>query len=324
MIWRQVLMVLWGVSTLARLAQAGEWHVRESLPCGQCHVEHATSGGQPIAGGPYSALLRRGSINELCLSCHDGSDPSAPDVLAPVAMYSQALPPESAGGHFVLSTATHVAGHDLDLATQIPLNSSGKTVALTCGSCHDYHGNTNYRNLRFDPAGKGDSLVIEVGHDVYWNAAPTSPPSATGTAAAYARDNMGYRSGMSAWCSSCHDQVAANLPAAPPAHFNAHPTRAAMGGYSDSRHVDAGHWLAGKGEGFLEDNPISGEGTARLPFLQPGATDFATSRQVLGTNELFCGSCHAAHGTTFTRDLRWPYVEGGVNYLSGCQQCHNK
>jgi cytochrome c553 len=239
-------------------------------------------------------------------------------------MYAQEQPPESAGGHLLMGGTANPYGHDLDLAVQVPQNGSGKTLALTCASCHDHHGNTNYRNLRFDPADAGDSLVVEAGRDVFWNAAPAQPPTANGSAAAYALGNIGYRSGLNAWCTSCHDQIAANAPAAPPAHFNAHPTEVAVGGFSESKHVDVRHWLTGTGEGFLVENPIAGEGIPRLPFLQPEATDVATSRQVQSTNELFCGTCHGAHGTSHARGLRWPYVEGGINYLSGCQQCHYK
>lgn len=310
--------------TLTVSARAGVWHVGESLPCGQCHAQHASVGGEAIAGGPYSVLLLRASVDELCLSCHDGSDPTAPDVMAPVAMYAQGKPPESAGGHLVQTGTTHVSGHDLGLPAQIPLNEAGRSMTLTCGTCHDYHGNSNYRNLRFDPAGVGDSILIVAGRDVFWNTSPGLPPSANATAAAYRRENIGYRSGLSVWCASCHDQIAIDAPAPPPAHFHAHPTNVAFGGFSGSAHVDASHWVDGKGEGFQDENAITGEGIPRLPFLQPAATDFATSQQVASSNELFCGTCHAAHGTTFARDLRWPYVEGGVNYLSGCQQCHFK
>ena len=312
------------VAATAATAGAGAWHVGESLPCGQCHAEHATVGGQPISGGPYSVLLRKATINELCLSCHDGSDPSAPDVIAPAPMYSQSVPSESAAGPLVASGAEHLSGHDLEVAAQVPLNSGGKAMSLTCASCHDYHGNTNYRNLRFDPAVTGDSLVVEAGRDVYWNVAPSVPPSANGSAAAYSRGNMGYRSALGTWCTSCHDQLAANAPAAPPAHFSAHPSQVSIGTFSESRHVSVSHWLAGAGEGFLLENPISGEGIPRLPFLQPEATDFATSVLVASGNQLFCGTCHGAHGTSHIGNLRWPYREGGVNYLSGCQQCHFK
>ncbi|MCX6836063.1 MAG: hypothetical protein NTW07_13230 [candidate division Zixibacteria bacterium] len=322
---RRILTALITVSLLAaQSALAGEWHVGESLTCGQCHLEHSSAGGQPIPGGPYSVLLLNGTINELCLSCHDGSDPSAPDVLMPVSMYSQGVIAESGAGPFAVVGTSHPFGHDLGIASPIPLSNAGKSISMTCGTCHDYHGNSNYRNLRFDPAGVGDSIVIEAGRDLFWNVAPSNPPSTSGSALAYNRGNIGYATSWSHWCGSCHDQVAANSAAVLPAHFNAHPTDVSFGGVIGAGHVATSHWVSGSGEGFLGSSPITGEGIPRLPFLQPQATDFATSQQVQSTNLVFCGSCHAAHGTVNTMDLRWPYVDGGVNYLSGCQQCHHK
>ena len=80
----------------ASAVRGGNWHTGASLQCGQCHAEHATAGGQQIPGGPFSTLLVKATVNELCLSCHDGTDPTAPDVLAPVSMYAQSPSTESA------------------------------------------------------------------------------------------------------------------------------------------------------------------------------------------------------------------------------------
>ena len=74
----------------------------------------------------------------------------------------------------------------------------------------------------------------------------------------------------------------------------------------------------------MDNSPFEGEGIPRVPFLQPQATDFVTSHQVQSTNQVFCGSCHAAHGAANTGNLRWPYLDGGASQLSGCQQCHHK
>lgn len=303
------------------MTQAGEWHVGASLVCSQCHAEHGSAGGEPIPGGPYSTLLLKGSINELCLSCHDGSDPTAPDVLAPVSMYAQAVPSESAAGHFLSAGTMNLGGHTLGVASAVPLNSAGRSLALDCGNCHDYHGNTNYRNLRYDPTGGSDSIDIAAGVDVFWNAAPSNPPTPAGSAVAYARVNIGYKSGWARWCGTCHDQLVVNTPTTPPAHFNLHPSEVSIG--QGSAHTAVNHWIAGSGEGFT-GSPFAGEGIPRVPYLQPQATDFTTSQQVQSTNRVFCGSCHAAHGTANTMNLRWPYVDGGANYLSGCQQCHHK
>ncbi len=318
----QILTALTTASLLAAPGvSAGDWHLGESLACGQCHIQHSSADGQPIPGGPYSVLLIKSSVNELCLSCHDGSDPSAPDVLAPISMYSQGTIAESAAGHFTVVGVGQVSGHDLGIASPIPLNGFGKSMTLTCASCHDYHGNTNYRNLRFDPAGVGDSITIEAGRDLFWNVAPANPPNASGSAIAYNRGNIGYKTGWSRWCGSCHDQVAVNSAAVLPAHFNAHPSDVSVG---SSGHTNVNHWVSGGGEGFVGSSPITGEGVPRLPFLQPQATDFASSQIAQSSNMVFCGSCHASHGTANTKNLRWPYVDGGINYLSGCQQCHYK
>lgn len=304
--------------------RAGNWHTGSSLQCGQCHAEHATAGGQEIPGGPFSTLLVRATVNELCLSCHDGSDPTAPDVLAPVSMYAQSPSTESAAGHFTSPGVANSAGHSLGLAVAVPLNSAGKTVTLTCASCHDYHGNGNYRNLRYDPAGKGDSVSVQASIDVFWQNPPPDQPSTAGSAAAYNMSNLRYRTGWSRWCGSCHDLVAANAPATAPAHFNAHPTEVALSGTGNTPHVSTAHWVGGTGEGFLGSSSISGEGIPRVPFLQPSATDFASAGQVQSANQVFCGSCHKAHGSDYGSALRWPYIGGGANYLSGCQQCHFK
>lgn len=304
--------------------RAGNWHFGANLHCGDCHVEHGIVGGNPIPGGPYSTLLKKGTVNGLCLNCHDGSDPSAPDVLAPVTMYNQTLSLESAGGHVITPGVVNPAGHTLEVAVATPLSSTGRTMSMTCASCHDYHGNTNYRNLRYDPAGTGDSISIELGSDVFQGVPPSDPPSSATSPAAYERGNIGYKTGWSRWCASCHDQVATNSPAPSPAHSSGHPSEVAFGVAGNGGHADVSHWLAGIGEGFFGNSQVPGEGVARLPFLQPQATEFVNSRTVSTTNKVSCISCHSSHGSANAKAMRWPYVEGGVNYLSGCQQCHNK
>ena len=312
------------VSMSAAATHAGDWHFGSNLHCGDCHVEHGIAGGDPIPGGPYSTLLKKSTVNGLCLSCHDGSDASAPDVLAPVTMYNQTLSLESAGGHLITPGVANLTGHTLEIAEATPLSSAGKTLSMTCANCHDYHGNTNFRNLQYDPAGTGDSIPIELGTDVFQSVPPGDPPSSASAPAAYERGNIGYKSGWTRWCTSCHDQVATNSQAPAPAHFSGHPSEVAFGIAFSGNHADVSHWLAGIGEGFFGNSQVPGEGVARLPFVQPTATDFVSSRAVAATNRATCISCHSSHGSTNSKALRWPYVEGGVNYLSGCQQCHNK
>lgn len=317
-------LILLGSLIFSPLLFAGEWHVGESLKCGECHVEHGVRGGVPIPGGPYSTLLLKGSVNELCLSCHDGSDPASPDVLAPVTMYNQTIAAQSAGGYLQSVGVLNTAGHSLGISSPIPLSNHAGSVSLNCASCHDYHGNSNYRNLRYDPGQTGDSVSIVAAVDLFWQNAPADPPNASATVAAYAQGNIGYKSGWNAWCGSCHSQVKTNTVASLPAHFNSHPSDIAMNASFGKLHVDIPHWIAGTGEGFAGNSSVPGEGIIRLPFSQPTATDFQSTQFVLSTNKVTCISCHQSHGGEYGTALRWPYVEGGVNYLSGCQQCHNR
>jgi predicted CXXCH cytochrome family protein len=52
-----------------------------------------------------------------------------------------------------------------------------------------------------------------------------------------------------------------------------------------------------------------------------GATDFATATTVAANNEVFCLSCHKAHGSDQPFSTVWNY--GSAN-PAGCQQCHNR
>ena len=83
----------------ARIAAGGDWHYGANMVCSDCHTQHNSADGQPMRTDndptPAPMLLRRGNALELCLSCHDGSRPDAPDVVTPVGYVS-----EPAGGAF--------------------------------------------------------------------------------------------------------------------------------------------------------------------------------------------------------------------------------
>lgn len=306
-----IVLLLSGFS----VAMAGNWHTGESLKCENCHLQHAVVEGQALPGGPFSTLLLKNSINELCLSCHNGSDLTAPDVLAPIQMYDQTVLAQAAGGQFSLIGIDNHAGHSLGFAQVTPLETQASLRDLNCASCHAVHGNENYRNLAYDPGGHGDSIVVREGTDVLTEVRPDNPPTIAGSIAAYSRDNVAYKQNYSAWCSSCHNELATNTPAAAPAHFNGHPSGVALNEYGAESHADALHWVTGIDEGFE---------LPRLPFESPLAAGFVEATQPAQSDVVFCGSCHAAHGGVNTNALRWPYKDGGANFISGCQQCHNK
>ena len=151
---------------------------------------------------------------------------------------------------------------------------------------------------------------------------PDIPPTAAGSMTAYSRDNIVYVSGMATWCASCHNELAQNSQAISPAHFNSHPSDVSLTAFPLEPHTDPAHWVAGTGEGF--DPGGSTAGIARVPYQSPLAQDFASGQQPEMTDEVFCGSCHKAHGAPHQKSLLWPYLEGGETFVAGCQQCHNK
>lgn len=311
-----------GLLLLTGLPFAGDWHTAGSLDCRECHLQHGSNQRDPTVEGAYSFLLRKSSINELCMSCHDGTDPTAPDVMAPTPMYSSTPSEESAAGALLFPGILNPNGHTIGIALSIPLQQVPAQKELTCVSCHSAHGNGNYRNLVTDPAGTGANLEIVLGTNVFVENRPDIPPTSSGSIAAYNRDNVGYVSGMSEWCVTCHDQLSTNSFASAPAHFNAHPSNEALDAYPADGHTDPAHWVAGTGEGFA----AIGQSVAspRVPFLAPGATDFPTSRAATATSRVACLSCHKAHGSNYRKGMVWPYLEENDNTLAGCQQCHNK
>lgn len=172
---------------------AGQWHYGASLVCSDCHTQHNSSGGAPMRtdgnAAPARMLLLRGSATELCLSCHDGANALAPDVLAPIGYVA-----ESAAGAFP-DDGTNA--HDLNQTT--PVIPPGGTVpmVLGCTTCHDPHGNDNYRNLRPDPTRTGQTPVTVI-------ARQTKIPGTDPREEVYVTANIVHKSGVSAWCGKCH------------------------------------------------------------------------------------------------------------------------
>lgn len=164
------LLVPLGLLALANTAIAGDHHHGATLRCADCHVMHfsqahgynANGSGwfNPLGSTPQEFLLRD-EVNNLCLSCHDGSS-FAPDVLG------------VNGGNLDIRLAGHLnrlnlvgeeaTGHTLDSLAEAPgsdpawkpEDENGAGEGLNCINCHHQHGyagtgNNAYRNLRMNP-----------------------------------------------------------------------------------------------------------------------------------------------------------------------------
>lgn len=321
-------VVYCGLELLAGSAAHGAYYhdlEKNRQPCSDCHILHySAEGGKPAgveAGGPFKQLLISATTNKLCLFCHDGSDPKAPDALDPVSMYSGSGDEHSGAGFFDNSGGfRNRYGHDLGFnAVTVPF-SSLNNVILNCASCHDPHGTPNYRNLLSSPAA-GPGVALVMGAEVFRESPPGDPPSLGASIAAYKESNLGYEANSSLWCTECHDELKPtfNTPSNRKHHFIDVPINGV--GYP----TDPTHWAGGVGSGFGVVTGDGIEGVPRLRFQVSGAVDYLSASTVAANNQIICISCHLGHGGNHVRGLTWPFKDSGnpVDKDSGCQQCHN-
>ncbi len=288
--WTGVLLA----AGLAWAASAGDWHAFETSTCTDCHTMHGTQQGQPMRYDleyvPGPGLLRHASALMLCVTCHDGSNASAPDVIAPVNYVADPL-----GGFF--ANAGGVASpqaHDLGMAGSQTPPGGDRSMVLTCITCHAHHGNANYRNLVGNPSGSG-AAPVQV------TVKQTLLPNGSNPTQVYVAGNLLYRAGMSAWCGDCHGDFhgrsgTAEGTASP---WLRHPQDAQISGSPDADYA----WWQGTVAGRVR--------------VQTPNDDVVPSTD----DQVFCLSCHKAHGSS----ARAALVFGdGVTLRSTCQQCHNQ
>lgn len=283
--------------------------------CKICHSMHGPAGGgRPGGSQPGGgSLLLQAPASDLCLSCHAdaygavlGGDPLAP-------------PPERGPGNFVFLLANNLndgpdgatnpiigdaAGHNLHApghglaADGTHMTSPGGTYPannLKCTSCHDPHGNTNYRMLRGPglQQGSGGAFTFD---------APEADGLDLETGGVESEGNhVAYRSGMSNWCGNCHA-----------AYLNDH-----NGSISAFAHPGSGTLDQEQRDQYIRYNgtadPVGGVAAtsylAAVPFEDAaGAT---TSREgPTASSRLMCLTCHRAHASSSPAAGRWDFRVG--------------
>ena len=302
------------------------FHGKTNLVCEECHAMHQSS--EPNEG-PFGHLLIKESSTELCLTCHDGKA-GVPDVIGEDDVNGLV---ERSAGFFVAVNAPNANGHDLqadnvglpNLCSTCHSGGSFSTAKIGCIDCHDPHGTDaddpvhSYRNLR--SASKPDEGALFRAF---------VKPGVTGLVA-YEQGNIGYTAPdtkASDWrevtsiCFDCHHIFSEEgYTRNPDGVCIRHPSTDSERDVRESinRHgppqTDPEHWKNGTGTGFA---------IGRVPFVVSGATDYAGTTAVVAnasgtTNEVFCLTCHKAHGSGYKNSLRW-----SENSNLGCQQCHNK
>jgi len=301
--------------TLALGGNALAFHEGGVAYCAGCHTMHNSQDGNPIASDQYGGhLLLQQDSSSTCLRCH--------------ADYGQltgwtADSPEGgtgygSGGDFYWLKRTftwEAHGHEssstgdshghniiagdfgLMMGDQTLLSAPGGSYNgdLSCASCHDPHGNTNYNLLRSAPYDGANFTKAPI-------AKGTGRRTIAGTSGAVSDDHHpAFLKDMSEWCAGCHTTFINGVGA------RMHPADHAMNtdyvnqynSYVSTANPDGGSQATAYNE--------------LVPF-QLGASkteaDLNTDSTAgpVGSGEVFCLSCHRAHASAFQDAGRWDFT----------------
>lgn len=288
--------------------------------CAGCHRAHT--------GQSAKLLKEAGGQAALCLSCHDGTGATT-NVVDGIDSSNNCL----RGGGFTnarINTSatlltTDPQRHGISCLTSgQPVNSSHSTdgsaqtiwgygninaspdpgqssYQLRCGSCHDPHGNGNYRILRIPPVDVSpvtatptmdDESTKDYTINDYWRAAKSYAEKSGG----------GTTREMTKWCAQCHSRHMAS---------------------TGSGSTDSGDAI------FAYRHTVDGGS-----YTVTQACDNCHNN---GKNvTMSCVKCHVAHGSNATvsgeaASVPWPGGTGSedsallrMNERGICQRCHGK
>jgi hypothetical protein len=281
--------------------------------CGGCHVMHEGTV-VPGPGAGTGALLILDNPSDICLTCHAtsagavlGSSPLAP-------------PAERGAGNFVFLLEDNLndgpdgllnpilgdaAGHSIvapsrglvrDRRNAVSPGGTFPADQLGCTSCHDPHGNSNFRMLN----GVGP---VQDGLFSFTRDAPDATGIALNGSPEGNANHTAYHGGVNDWCSNCHGAFHdTGLPG-----FE-HPFDQQMGDTANQYNRYEG-----------DDNPTTGDVSssylAAVPFehatgsrgiRRPDRTTTSTEGP-LGVSRVMCLSCHRAHASSAPYAGRWDF-----------------
>jgi predicted CXXCH cytochrome family protein len=212
------------------------------------------------------------------------------------------------------------SAHSIDESSQMAwgngeisaVANEGKAIKLTCGSCHDPHGNGMYRILRPIPTESGAKTGVEIADTAtkiyttenYWNS--------------WDPNDLEFEAKISAWCATCH-------------------TRLLAGDKENSAKENEMSALTSSGDAVFTYRHRTEYTLEEMKKL--GEEHAAGKAKAKPT----CAQCHVAHGT----DATMGEYSGAVTFPSGkttesplehkedsfllrlnnrgvCQTCHNK
>lgn len=272
--------------------------------CGACHRIHT-------AKAPR--LLKEDQV-ALCFSCHGAGAPGADnDVQSGVGITGGTAGALRGGGfEYALIEANNPSGlsgagvvpasstgekvtstHSVDSTEQTAWGfgaidggtNYGKKVALTCGNCHDPHGNGNYRILRSTP--KGLYARTEVAPEVAIADATTKAYTTTNYWLTSDSNGPQFAEKIASWCSICHARYpvdhGGSTPSGDPVYSYRHTSNKGEQGAGKRTCIQC-HVSHGS-------NASMGPTSESVPFPD-GSAAGSDSRLLRADNRGVCQICH--------------------------------
>ncbi len=297
-----------GLGLLVLLAgpTARAFHDKGVASCASCHVTHGERDGDVLIDGG-EALLVAASPSDVCLMCHGGQggvfgeNPLTPPVERGAGNFVFLLEDNINDGPDGLTQpiAGEAAGHSIvapdrgaDADTRFTEAPGGTypSAWLGCTSCHDPHGNDNFRMLY----GVGE---IQGGRYQFSHPAPTAvglPPQGFASGET-PESHTAYRAGMSDWCANCHGRYHEEQVSVfqhPTDSTLSHGTARNYNNYDGTRNPGGGTFALA----YLPEVPFEDTRAATTSTIGP-----------IGNSRVMCLSCHRAHASSAPAAGRWDF-----------------
>jgi predicted CXXCH cytochrome family protein len=183
--------------------------------CFTCHGSAATGSNLDVEDGVgYSGSERSGGVSGALrgggfkYALIDSANPSATGSFTTETVE---IPVRSSGAPVTSAHSVDGEGHTAWGNGEISATENvGRTIDLTCGSCHDPHGNGNYRILRPTPTEAIENLGHgDTSHDVVIPDVATKQYTTTDYGKFAEPNNPAFFENISKWCSTCHTRYLA-------------------------------------------------------------------------------------------------------------------
>lgn len=316
---RQRCFVIAAIFLITGVSTALAFHDGGVAYCAGCHTMHASQDGQPGPGwtpGGNPNLLKYGTATDTCVRCHStrgqfsngqGYGPGG-DFYWLTRTFTWITPwgatessPGSSHGHNVVS---QVYGVEVDPVLGSAPGGEFLSSRLGCTSCHDPHGNRNFRMLYgadLGPSYGGGARFT------FMNNAPLARGNAGSTIAGCggvetdARHTV-YKSGVSDWCANCHAAMHANDGVRFQHPTGAQLTAAIANAYN--RYVSTDDPLGGSlATSYLGLVPFEAI-NVDLDVVDPANATSGPS----ASDRVMCLTCHRAHASPFADAGRWDFA----------------